>query len=167
MVKEVDALKEKVWKLRVLKKIIKKPEIKDKFEKYVDRLQTELGDKAILLQNMEAIEKKKNEIKRLKGNIKTIQNSKTGSCAHNLQAKLHGKREELDDLETRQFELELPKKTQELNSLFSKMQEINKRIELFYSTNESKGNSVDVNENSQGFQYFIKNSNTSNDRGLG
>ncbi len=111
MVKEVDALEEKVWKLRVLKKIIKKPEIKDKFEKYGDRLQTELGDKVILLQNIQSTQKVKDEIKRLKGNIKTIQNSKTGSCAHNLQAKLHGKREELDDLETRQFELELPKNT--------------------------------------------------------
>lgn len=170
--KEVYNLGKKLYKLIILEKIIKKPEIKDKFKKYVDRLYAELEYKEILLQNMKAIKKKKDKIEALENDMEfltnfTQKNPTTESCIENLQEQLGDRNDELNALEASQFELEIPNKMPELKSLFSKMQEINKQIELFYSTNESKGNSVDVNENSQGFQYFIKNSNTSNDRSLG
>jgi hypothetical protein len=164
-VEEVDVLTERVWKLRALSSKIQKPEIKDKFKKYVDKLQTTLGEKAILLQNMQSMQKVKDEIKSLKRNIKTIQNSKTRSCAHNLQAKLHDKREELNDLETHQFMLELPEKQRDLNCLFSKMKGINEAITLAVERNQD--NNIAVNQHKNGFKGFIMNSNSNNERGLG
>jgi hypothetical protein len=143
-VEKVEMLMGKLLKLIPLKSKIQKPEIKDKLQKYIYKLQKELERNESLLEIQDqkdeiyAFAKKVNKLETLNSITK---DRRLTELVGRLQEKVVDKFEELDDLETRQFELELPEKQKDLNSLSSKMQEIKKQIEL--------------------------NSNTSNDRGLG